>query len=154
MARPLLLRSDSDAVSVRAAARAAKDGGQARRFLALVAICEGSAEAAKIGEVTPQIVRDWVMTFNAAGPAGLIDPGGARCGALAANRPVSVGLGRIQISVSRQTMSRQLRAMGLRKLSVRPRHHAQAEEAIEHFQKVSRLVWRKSPPRRVSPLNE
>ncbi|CAH2603467.1 Helix-turn-helix domain-containing protein [Rhodovastum atsumiense] len=42
----------------------------------VAAIYEGAsrAEAAKIGGVTPQIVRDWVVKFNAAGPAGLIDP--------------------------------------------------------------------------------
>ncbi|CAH2601371.1 protein of unknown function [Rhodovastum atsumiense] len=32
------------------------------------------AEEAKIGGVMPQIVRDCVVTFDAAGPAGLIDP--------------------------------------------------------------------------------
>jgi hypothetical protein len=36
------------------------------------ASCSG-AEAAKIGDVTPQIVRDWVMKFNANGPDGLVD---------------------------------------------------------------------------------
>jgi Winged helix-turn helix len=36
-----------------------------------------------------------------------------------------------------QTMSRELHAMGYRKLSARPRHYAQAEGAIEDFKKVS-----------------
>ena len=36
-----------------------------------------------------------------------------------------------EISVSQQTLSRELRAMGYRKLSARPRHHAQAEGALE-----------------------
>jgi hypothetical protein len=36
-----------------------------------------------------------------------------------------------RISVAEQTMSRELRKMGYRKLSARPRHHAQAEGAIE-----------------------
>jgi hypothetical protein len=31
------------------------------------------SEAAKIGGVTLQIVRDWVVKFNARGPEGLID---------------------------------------------------------------------------------
>ena len=31
------------------------------------------SEAAKIGGVTLQIVRDWVVKFNAHGPEGLID---------------------------------------------------------------------------------
>ena len=60
---------------VRAAARWSKDGPQARRLLALAAIYDGASrtEAAKIGGVTLQIVRDWVMKFNAHGPGGLID---------------------------------------------------------------------------------
>ena len=40
------------------------------------------------------------------------------------------------ISISRQTLGRELRAMGYRKLSARPRHHAQAAGAVEAFQKV------------------
>jgi transposase len=58
-----------------AAARKSRDGGHARRLLALAAICDGAKriEAAKIGGVTRQIVRDWVVRFNAQGPNGLID---------------------------------------------------------------------------------
>src|SRR5690554_5898695 len=69
------LRTDFDAVTVRAAARKSKDGAQARRLLALAAIYDGASrtEAARIGGVTLQIIRDWVMKFNATGPAGLID---------------------------------------------------------------------------------
>ncbi|QRG06810.1 helix-turn-helix domain containing protein [Xanthobacter dioxanivorans] len=72
---PIALRTDFDAIAVRAAARRSKDGAQARRLLALAAIYEGASrtEAARIGGVTLQIVRDWVMKFNAAGPDGLID---------------------------------------------------------------------------------
>ena len=40
--------------------------------------------------------------------------------------------------MSKQTLSRELRAMGYRKLSARPRHHAQAAGAIEAFKKTSR----------------
>jgi len=69
------LRADFDAQRVRAAAKRSKDGPQARRLLALAAIYDGATrtEAAKIGGVTLQIVRDWVVKFNAHGPAGLID---------------------------------------------------------------------------------
>jgi transposase len=72
---PIALRGDFDAEMVRAAAKRSKDGPQARRLLALAAIYEGAArsEAAKIGGVTLQIIRDWVLKFNAHGPAGLID---------------------------------------------------------------------------------
>ncbi len=58
-----------------AEARRSKDGPQARRLLALAAIYDGASrtEAARISGVTLQIVRDWVMEFNARGPGGLID---------------------------------------------------------------------------------
>lgn len=43
-------------------------------------------------------------------------------------------------SVARQTLGRELRALGYRKLSARPRHHAQAEGAIELFKRMARPV--------------
>ena len=72
---PIPLRSDFDAARVRQAARASQDGRQVRRLLALAAIYEGATRtrAAEIGGVTLQIVRDWVLKFNAHGPSGLID---------------------------------------------------------------------------------
>lgn len=72
---PIPLREDFDAAQLRLLARRAKDAAQARRLLALAAIYDGAtrAEAAAIGSVTRQIVRDWVVKFNANGPVGLID---------------------------------------------------------------------------------
>ena len=72
---PIPLRPDFDAFVLRAIAKKTKDGAQARRLLALAAIYDGSSrtQAAAIGSVTLQIVRDWVVKFNAQGPAGLID---------------------------------------------------------------------------------
>src|SRR5215217_7561189 len=69
------LRTDFDADGLRAMARKTKDGPQARRLLALAAIYDGASrtEAARIGGVTLQIVRDWVVKLNAHGPDGLID---------------------------------------------------------------------------------
>jgi len=69
------LRGDFDALGLRALARTSKDAGQARRLLALAVIYEGATRtrAAKIGGVTLQIVRDWVVKFNVDGPDGLID---------------------------------------------------------------------------------
>jgi hypothetical protein len=43
-----------------------------------------------------------------------------------------------RIVVAKQTLSRELRAMGYRKLSARTRHHAQAEGAIEDSKKLPR----------------
>ena len=69
---PIPLWSDVDASQLRALARKTKDGPQARRLLALAAIYEGASrtEAARIGGVTLQIVRDWVLRFNATVPPG------------------------------------------------------------------------------------
>jgi transposase len=74
-AMAIVLRDDYDAPSLRVAARKTKDAGQARRLLALAAVYDGATrtEAAQIGGVTLQIVRDWVLKFNADGPDGLVD---------------------------------------------------------------------------------
>jgi putative transposase len=71
----VLLRGDFDATQLRGFAKKTKDGPQARRLLALVAIYDGArrTEAAKIGGVGLQIIRDWVMRFNARAPDGLLD---------------------------------------------------------------------------------
>ena len=173
------LRADFDAAALRAAARGTKDAAQARRLLALAAVYDGVTRtgAAELGGVMLQIVRDWVLKFNAHGPAGLIDrkaPGqparlnDTHRAALAAaieSGPIPALHGVVRwrlvdlcqwlweefrISVARQTLGRELRAMGYRKLSARPRHHAQAEGAIEHFKKVSQSCWTRSRRSRAS----
>jgi hypothetical protein len=48
------------------------------------------------------------------------------------------------VSVSKQTLSRDLRAMGYRKLTARPRHHAQEADAIDVFKKTSQPSWQQS----------
>jgi transposase len=176
---PLPLRADFDAPRLRALAKRTKDGPQARRLLALAAVYDGSTrtKAARTGGVTLQVVRDWVVRFNAHGPEGLIDrkaPGrprrlrDAHRAALAAMiesgpTPAIHGVVRWRlvdlcqwlweehrVSVAKQTLSRALRAMGYRKLSARPRHHAQAEGAIEAFKKAFPPAWTRSRARRAS----
>jgi hypothetical protein len=49
-----------------------------------------------------------------------------------------------RLPISKQTLSREVRALGYRKLSARPRHHAKSEAAVEDFKKVSLRVWRRS----------
>jgi transposase len=173
------LRADFDASALRSWAKKTKDGPQARRLLALAAIYDGAArtEAAKIGDVTLQIVRDWVMKFNADGPDGLIDrksPGQpsrlndthrAALAAMIESGPIPAIHGVVRwrvvdlcqwvfeefrVIVAKQTLSRELRAMGYRKLSARPRHHAQAEGAIEEYKKTSPRAWMRSRERRAS----
>src|SRR5947208_5186524 len=72
---PIVVRGDCHAPRLRAIARVTKDAAQTRRLLALAAVYDGArrTEAAAIGGVTLQIVRDWVIKFNAHGPDGLID---------------------------------------------------------------------------------
>jgi hypothetical protein len=55
-----------------------------------------------------------------------------------------------RITIAKQTLSRELRAMGSRKLSARPRHYAQARGAIEDFKKASPRAWTQSRVRRWS----
>ena len=153
----------------RAAAKRSKDGAQARRLLALAAIYDGGprTEAARIGGVTVQIVRDWVIKFNAHGPDGLVDrkaPGQpprlneehrkALASVIESGPTPAIhgvvrwrlmdlasGCTRSSGSHRQADASRELRAMGYRKLSARPRHHAQAAGAIEDFKKHSPRAW-------------
>jgi transposase len=176
---PIPLRADFDTSALRSWAKKTKDGPQARRLLSLAAIYDGATrtEAARIGDVTLQIVRDWVVKFNANGPDGLIDrksPGQpsrlndthrAALAAMIESGPIPAIHGVVRwravdlcqwvfeefrVIVAKQTLSRELRAMGYRKLSARPRHHAQAEGAIEEFKKTSPRAWTKSRARRAS----
>jgi transposase len=66
MAAPIPLRGDFNASQLRGLARKTKDGPQARRLLALAAIYDDATrnEAAKIGGVGLQIIRDWVLRFK------------------------------------------------------------------------------------------
>jgi transposase len=173
MSAPLSLRSDYDAGALRGLARQSKDAKQTRRLLALAAIYDGGsrADAARLGGVTLQIVRDWVLRFNTGGPDGLLDrkaPGPTPrltpeqrrvLAALVESGPIPAVHGVVRwrladlvqwvfeefrISLSPQTMSRELRAMGYRRLSARPRHHAQDPEAIPAFKKTSPPFWRRS----------
>src|SRR3712207_3291186 len=173
---PVPLRTDFDAAALRAIARQTKDGAQARRLLALAASYEGASrtEAARIGGVTLQIVRDWVVKFNAHGPEGLIDrkPPGQPSRLTDAHRtalmaridegpiPAVHGVVRwrlvdliqwlweeFRITISKQTLSRELRALDYRKLSARPRHHAKSEAEVSAFKKPFPPTWRRSPRR-------
>ena len=75
MGSPVPLRDDFDAAALRRLARRSQDSNQSRRLLALAAIYDGGSrgDAASIGSVGLQTVRDWVLRFNTAGPDGLVD---------------------------------------------------------------------------------
>ena len=69
------LRDDYDAVQLRELARRSRDPRQLRRLLALAAVYDGMsrAEAARVGGMDRQTLRDWAHRFNEAGPEGLSD---------------------------------------------------------------------------------
>ena len=179
MSVPIPLRRVFDGSRLRGLARKTKDGPQARRLLALAAIYDGAtrSEAAKMGGVGLQIIRDWVLRFNSRGPDGLLDsksPGQPSklnevqrqaIARMIESGPIPAVHGVVRwrlidlaqwifeefrITVAKQTLSRELRAMGYRKLSARPRHHAQAEGVIEDFKKTSPRAWTQSRARRRS----
>ena len=175
MAVAIGLRGDFTASRLRELAKGSRSPDQIRRLLALAEIYDGRSrsEAARLGGVRLQTLRDWVLWFNAEGPDGLLNgkaPGNvsilndAQRQALAdiidqGPNPAIHGVVRwrlvdlmqwvfeeFRLSISKQTMSRELRSMAFRKLSARPRHHAQDEAALEAFKKTSPPVWTRSPP--------
>jgi transposase len=180
MAAPVPLRTDFDAAQLRGLAKRSRDADQTRRLLALAAIYDGASrtEAARIGGVTLQIVRDWVLRFNAKGPESLVTgraPGASPRLNDAQRRalqqiveqgpmPAVHGVMRwrlidlmqwvweeFRIAISKQTMSRELRAMNYRKLSARPRHYAKDDETARVFKKTSPRIWTRS--RRARPAS-
>jgi len=169
------LRSDYDGSTLRRLARGSEDANQARRLLALAVIYDDGSRsaAARVGGVGLQIVRDWVLRFNAEGPEGLLDrkaPGkepkldDAKRRALAEvveQGPIPAIHGVVRwrladlahwifaefgITLDETTVGRELKAMGFRKLSARPRHRAQNEFAVAGFKKASPPSWMRSAP--------
>jgi len=176
------IRMDFDASQLRLAACKSKDGPQARRLMVLATIYDGSSrtEAARIAGVTVQIIRDWVLKFNEDGPSGLINrkaPGQPSI-LNAAHRAALVEIiekgpalavdgvvrwricdlrdwlkKKFNVTISKPTLSRELRALGYRKLSARPRHHTQDRDALEGFKKGgSQPSWQRS--KRVSQTTD
>ena len=181
MAAAVGLRGDYDAGALRVAAKRSKDGPQARRLLALAAIYDGArrTEAAKIGGVTLQVVRDWVVRFNAQGPDGLIDrkaPGQqprlneAHRAALAAiieSGPIPAVHGVVRwrivdlrqwifeefrVVVAEQTLSRVLRKMGYRSFRLAPANTPRPRMRSRILKKPSRAPGRdRARERRLIP---
>ncbi len=179
MALPVSLRADYSAAELRRLAAGTKNANQSRRLLSLAAVVDGMnrTEAARIGGMDRQTLLDWAHRFNAHGPDGLIDrqPPGRPSKLTVAHRaalvarvdagpiPAIHGVVRwrlidliqwlweeFRITISKQTLSRELRALNYRKLSARPRHHAKSEAALAAFKKPSRPVWRRSRPVRLA----
>jgi len=166
MGSAVVIRSDFSASALRRFARNSRDADQTRRLLALAVILEGGSrsDAAKVGGVTLQIVRDWVLKFNAHGPDGLMT--GKSPGAPSKLTPEQtqalinmVEMGphpdvhgvvrwrlkdlchwvweEYRVSLAEYSMSRILKRAGYRHLSARPQHPKQDEHVLEAFKKTS-----------------
>lgn len=167
MAAAVGLRADYSAVELRRLATASKNANQARRLLSLAAVADGMnrTEAARIGGMDRQTLRDWVHRFNAEGPAGLLDNWYAgpeprlsegQCAEVAKlietgpDRAVHgvvrwrrVDLQRViherfGIEYHERTVGKLLKKLGFSHISARPRHPAQDQSMIEAFKKTSR----------------
>ena len=150
---------------VRQFARRAKDGAQARRLLAIAAVLDGASreEAALVGGMDRQTLRDWVIRFNSRGPEGLINmpsPGApskldvehkAFLARIVEEGPTPAIHGVVRwrasdliarlheefaLSVSDDTVYRALKGLGFSHVSARPKAYKQDTEAVEAFKKT------------------
>ena len=173
------LRTDYDGETVPRLTRASDDANQTRRLLALAIIYDGGkrSDAAALGGVRLQVIRDWVLRFNTSGSAGLIDrkaPGQSSkfnddqreaLARLVEDGPIPAIHGVVrwrlrdlahwiweefEILLDETTVGRELKAQGFRKISARPRHHAQNGLTIDDFKKLSLRIGRdpQKPPGR------
>jgi transposase len=162
------VHGDIGADELRRLAVLAKDAGQARRLLALAAVRAGMTreEAAQVGGMDRQTLRDWVHRFNEQGVDGLINvkPSGRRPRLSAAQLedlrqlveagpdPHKDGVVRWRcadlkrvlserhgVDLSEVRLGRILKDLGFSHISARPQHPAQDPEAIATFKKSSRL---------------
>lgn len=166
MGAAVALREDFDAADLRQIAKLSKDAAQSRRLLALAVIYDGGtrSNAARIGGVGLQVIRDWVLRFNAEGAAGLIDrkaPGNSpklndsqrqALAEIVRSGPIPAIHGVVRwrlvdlrhwiwqefgVSLDERNGGRALKAMGFARITARPRHHAQNEFVLSAFKKTS-----------------
>ena len=166
------LREDFDAALVRAHASRCDDGNQVRRLLSIAAVYDGMSrsDAAPIGGMDRQTLRDWVHRFNGEGPVGLLDrraPGASpkltasQLAELAAVveaglDPASDGIVRwrrmdLKLWIEAQfgvvfhprSVSRLLKQLGFSHISARPRHPGQDASVLDDFKKTSPARWRR-----------
>ena len=158
------LRDDYSAAELRALAKRSKDVNQSRRLLSLAAVRDGMdrGEAAKIGGMDRQTLRDWVHRFNAAGPDGLFDnwtdgptprlsreqlddlakivergpdrkvDGVVRWRRIDLKRVIADRFG---VEYHARYVGKLLKKLGFSHMSARPRHPAQDEQIVEAFKK-------------------
>jgi transposase len=172
MGRAIAIRRGYSSSDVRRIAQRVKNAGQARRLLAIAAVLDGATreEAATIGGMDRQTLRDWAIRFNEQGPDGLINkssPGGpskltdqhkAFLARLVEDGPIAAVDGVVRwracdlimrlhqefgISVSDDTVYRALKEPGFSHVSARPKAYKQNPEAMEAFKKTSPPAWQR-----------
>ncbi len=160
------LRDDYDAAGLRKLAKRSRDPRQIRRLLALAAVYDGMsrAEAARVGGMDRQTLRDWAHRFNEAGPDGLRNrPGAGRPRRLGEDQmrelaaivetgpdPALDGVvrwrrvdlqrvieRRFGVTYSERAISDLLRVLSFSYISARPQHPRQDPEVVEGFKKTS-----------------
>jgi transposase len=173
MGTSIAVRRDYSSRELRRLATRVKDAAQARRLLAIAAVLDGSSreEAAKIGGMDRQTLRDWVIRFNEEGPDGLVNkssPGApgklteehkAFLVRLVEEGPIPAVDGVVRwracdlimrlheefgISVSDDTVYRALKDLSFSHVSARPKAYKQDADAMEAFKKTFPPAWRKS----------
>ena len=160
------IRTDYDAETLRALATRCKDSRQSRRLLALAAVYDGMsrADAARVGGMDRQTLRDWVHRFNEEGPDGLLNrPPPGRQSWLSADQmralaqiveagpdPETDGVvrwrridlkqvieERFGIVYAERSISKLLADLGFVHISARPQHPKQSPEVIAAFKSLS-----------------
>jgi transposase len=167
MASALELRTDYSAAELRRLAKRSRDNNQSRRLLSLAAVMDGMnrTDAARIGGMDRQTLRDWVHRFNELGPDGLLDRHGggtlprlskaqmAELDAVVEAGPDRAKDGvvrwrrvdlkrvikeRFKVDFHERYVGKLLKRLGFSHISARPRHPGQNVEIIESFKKTSR----------------
>ncbi len=166
------LRDDFSADELRRMAARTSNANQSRRLLALAAVRDGMSreDAARVGGMDRQTLRDWVHAFNVRGPDGLVNgkaPGAKPKLSLAQRAEivaiVEAGpdpetdrvvrwrcvdlrrliLARYAIDLDEVSIGRLLKTAGYSHISARPLHPAQKPGVIEDFKKNSTSGWLK-----------
>lgn len=167
MPSAIKLRTDFTARELRRLAKKAKDVNRSRRLLSLAAVLDGMSrtEAAMIGGMDRQTLRDWVHRFNTAGPDGLLDnwasgPTTRLSAAQKAELTRIVEMGpdkdvdgvvrwrridlkrviaeRFGVDYCERYVGTLLRKLGFSHISARPRHPAQDAEIVAAYKKTLR----------------
>jgi len=166
MSAAIRMRDDYSADELLGLARTCQNGAQARRLMSLAAVSEGKSrlEAARVGLMDRQTLRDWVIRFNNEGPEGLIDhKSSGRKSKLTDEQKSQLALfveegpgdhipglmrwrcvdlaalvnERFGVDYHPATIARILHKLDYSHISARPQHPKQDEEVIETFKKTS-----------------